>query len=302
MTDATIVSLHGDQLPWTPQAEAEQPTGAKPDDERMWSVTTIISNVGDAGGLVEWACGRAADCAIDQSNVWRNMIDGDQRAEARKFIAGARRRPRPGRKMTDADIGKRFHRLAEQWIYDGKRPACDDSDVNALLNSFGRWLDTAQPVFEALEMTVYHPDLHYAGTLDGIVTINGLRAVIDYKTSLDLDGHKRKQPWKTVALQLAAYRHAQYVAVWKARVYERFSRRYYLLSPAERAMAMSMPVTDTGLVLHVTPDHADTYIVATGEQTFEAFLAAIDATAWFELEADGVFIDQTLLDCERNEP
>jgi hypothetical protein len=298
----TVLPLHGDKLPWTPQAEADAPETAKKDDERFWSVTTIIANIGDSGGLTGWTANRVANSAIDNESVWRAMLARGQHDEAVKYLAGSRFQPRPGHSMTDREIGSAFHALAEQWIYDGARPtvevgnAKDRHAINQLLDNFGKWLDIAQPVFEALEMTVYNPALHYAGTLDGICVVNGIRAVIDYKTSLDHDEpKKRKGPWATTALQLAAYRHASFVAVWKARRYEKFSRRYYLLNDSERALAVRMPAVDTGIVLHVTPDHADTYIVDTGFKTFEGFLAAVDATAWLELEADNVFIDTTML-------
>jgi hypothetical protein len=60
-------------------------------------------------------------------------------------------------------------------------------------------------------------------------------------------------------LQLAAYRHAEFAAVWRARRFEQYSRRYYLLNPEERAMALPMPKTDGGLVIHITPEHCDVY-------------------------------------------
>jgi hypothetical protein len=297
----TVLPLHGDKLPWTAQAEADAPEIAKKDDERFWSVTTIIANIGDSGGLTGWTANRVATSAINNETIWRAMLARGQHDEAVRYLAGSRFQPRQGHTLTDKDIGSAFHALAEQWIYDGTRPTVETGNqqdrhaIGQLLDSFGRWLDIAQPVFEALEMTVYHPDLHYAGTLDGICVVNGVRYVIDYKTSLDRDDNRRKQPWKTNALQVAAYRHAQFVAVWKARRYEKFSRRYYLLNPTERALAVPMPATDTGLILHVTPDHADSYVANTGDQTFEGFLAAIDATAWLELEADNVFIETTML-------
>lgn len=297
---SNVVPLRA-ELPWTVQAEAEAASSAKAEDERFWSVTTIIDNVGSSGGLTGWTANTVAEAALDTGEVWNAMLRRGERKEAIAYLANARFRPRPGAAMSDRAAGSKFHALAERWIFDEARPPCDEPDLVPLLDSFEQWLDVVQPSFEALEMTVYAPQYRYAGTLDGIATVNGMHGVLDYKCTLQHDDERtRKGPWNSVALQLAAYRHAQFVAVWKARRYENFSRRYYLLSPGERAMAVAMPATDHGLVLHVSPDHCDLHVVATGEETFEGFLAAVDATRWLELEGDAVWIDRFDLNTGRD--
>lgn len=281
-------------LPWQPEAEIPEPQKADRADLQLWSVTTIIRQIGGAEGLINWAVGKTADAAVEDQAIWQAMVDKGQHKEARQYLSGARWRPRPGCTLTDADAGSLFHRLAEQWIFDGRRPPCDNREVNALLDSFGKWLDSAQPTYDALEMTVYNPDEVYAGTLDAIISVDGKRYVLDYKTSLDPDDGKRKRPWHSVAPQLAAYRHALYVAVWKARTEERFSRRYYLLSADERANALPMPEIEGGYCLHITPWHADLYYVRTGPDVFrDGFLAAVDAARWTLRLADTAIDEQS---------
>lgn len=276
------------QLPFVPQAEEEKPQKPGKGDLELWSVTLLLRQMGDPGGLVGWAANKTAASAVEDQAIWQAMVDKGQHAEALRYLAGARFRPRPGCTLTDADAGTLFHKLAEQWIYEGKRPACSNLEVTTLLNSFGIWLDKAQPTFSALEMTVYNPDQGYAGTLDAIIKEQGRLYLVDYKTSLDLDeGRNRKKPWPTVAPQLAAYRYAPFYAVWKARMAERYSRRYYLLSEEERALAQPMPEITGGYCLHVTPVHADLYPVATGEEIYhQGFLAAVDAANWTLRMAD----------------
>lgn len=283
MTEDNVV-----KLPWVTEAEQEKATKAKPGDLELWSVTLLLRQMGDPGGLVGWAANETADSAINDQPIWAAMVEKGQRAEAKRYLAGARFRPRPGCTLTNADAGTLFHKLAEQWIYQGKRPACDVAEVNVLLDSFGKWLDRAQPTFSALEMTVYNPEQGYAGTLDAIIKEQGKLYLVDYKTSLDLDeGRNRKKPWPTVAPQLAAYRYAPFYAVWKARMAERYSRRYYLLSEDERAMAQPMPEITGGYCLHVSPVHADLYPVATGPEIYtNGFLAAVDAANWTLRMAD----------------
>jgi hypothetical protein len=288
MTDEEILHADVARLPWVAQAEEEKPQKAKPGDLELWSVTLLLRQMGDPGGLVAWAANKTAASAVEDEAIWQAMADKGQVAEAKRYLAGARFRPRPGCTLTDADAGTLFHKKAEQWVYEGSRPACDVAEVNLLLDSYGKWLDRAQPTFSALEMTVYNPEDGYAGTLDAIIKEQGRLYLVDYKTSLDLDeGRKRKQPWPTVAPQLAAYRYAPFYAMWKARMAERYSRRYYLLSEEERRLAQPMPEITGGYCLHISPVHADLYPVATGEDIYtNGFLAAVDAANWTLRMAD----------------
>jgi hypothetical protein len=293
MTDE-VVPFPVAGLPWQLEAEQDEPQKPLKQDLTLWSVTTIIRQIGGAEGLINWAVGKTADAALEDQAIWQAMVDKGQHKEARAYLAGARWRPRPGCSLTDAEAGSLFHRLAERWIFDGRRPPCDNREVNALLDSFGKWLDSAQPTFDALEMTVYNPLEGYAGTLDAIISVDGKRFVLDYKTSLDPDEGKRKKPWHSVAPQLAAYRHAQFVAVWKARCEERYSRRYYLLSEDERANALPMPEIEGGYCLHVTPWHEDLYYVRTGDDIYrDGFLSAVDAARWTLRLADTAIDDES---------
>ena len=41
-----------------------------------------------------------------------------------------------------------------------------------------------------------------------------------------------------------------------------------------------MPEVDGGIVVHVTPDHCDAYIVKCDETIFERFLFIVEAARW----------------------
>jgi hypothetical protein len=283
-----VVSLRPGTLPFQAQAEEEDPTQPGPEDDRFWSVTTLMRAIGTDDGLIHWSAQRAADAALGEQDVWMPMARRHP-AEARKWLANARYRPRAGHKLMDADIGTAFHRCAEEWVVTGTRPPAPDPDVDVLLDSFAVWLDHHQPEHHAAELTVYNPTYHYAGTLDGIADVGGYRWVIDYKTSLDSwkPNGERKRPFQNVCLQVAAYRWAEFAAVWRSRREEKWGRRTYLLSPTERAMAVPMPPVDGALVVHVTPEHVDTYPVRCDEMVFhEGFLCALDAFAWLRKEPD----------------
>ena len=147
------------------------------------------------------------------------------------------------------------------------------------LEQANRFLREFRPKYHAAELTVYSPTWGYAGTSDGIIEIDGLWYIIDYKTSaesLDSKG-KPKSPYPEVALQLAAYRYAEIAAVWRARATEVSFRRYYLLNETERALAVPMPKVDHGLAVFITPESYGVHPVRCDEEIFDLFLAVLEA-------------------------
>ncbi|MEP7114434.1 MAG: hypothetical protein ABI862_14305 [Ilumatobacteraceae bacterium] len=256
-------------------------------DERLWSVTTILKAFGDSEGLIHWTAIETAKAAVKQLKTLTAMADDEDAAI--EWLTGARFRASKGERSA-TKLGEDVHAACEQYVVTGTRPALGDqlpngemdAETSPYVDSFELWLDRFQPQYTAAEMTVYNTEYGYAGTLDGHAIVDGTPVILDYKTSkLSFDGRgKRKKPWVDVALQLAAYRHAPTAAVWRARRFEQWSRRYYLLNQDERELAVPTPVTDGGLVIHLTPDHCDVYPIDCGPAVFEAFLYAVEAARW----------------------
>lgn len=97
------------------------------------------------------------------------------------------------------DKGSIVHDLIEKYIKEGKDAMGElpDQAQNAFL-AFLEWESKNKVIWHESELTVYHPGLCYAGTLDAICTINGRRFLVDFKTSSGIyDDYK---------LQIAAYR------------------------------------------------------------------------------------------------
>jgi hypothetical protein len=163
-----------------------------------------------------------------------------------------------------------------------------DAEVNVIgrmLNQFDGWLDRFQPSYQATEVCVYEPDFGYAGQCDAFLTIDGVRFIADYKTSretFDTRGNLKTPYPESVALQLAAYRHAKYAAVWRPRRTEKFKRRYYLLGESEREMAVPVPEVDTGLVIQIGPEACESYPMRCDEQVHTAFLYVLEAFRWIQ--------------------
>ena len=104
------------------------------------------------------------------------------------------------------------------------------------------------------------------------------RFIFDIKTSRDDYTHDKKlrQPYPEVALQLAAYRHAELAAVWRARQVEHFKRRYYVLSDTERALAVPVPQVDAGVAVLLTPTRFAVHPVRCDTSVHDAFLHLVD--------------------------
>lgn len=254
-----------------PHYPADDTAKPQPDDTRYWSVTSIIGAL-DKPALVPWAARETALAAIRSEATWHAILDSDGEAEAVRWLTGARYR-RPRGQRTATEIGSAFHAAAEEMAITGARPDVDD-DVAPLLDQFCAWLDRFQPTYEAAEFAVYHPDYGYAGTCDGILVIDGVRFIFDYKTSTTPTDSKGqpKRPYPEVALQLAAYRHAPLAAVWRARRPVINRRRYYMLNAAERAAAIPVPDVDAGLAIIVTPEHCEAHPVRCDDEVFRSFL------------------------------
>lgn len=258
-------------------------------DQQFWSVTTIIGAL-DRPALMYWAAEQSALATLHSEATWRGMLADDDPAcehldadscAVIKWLRDARfRRPKGVRSATE--LGTLVHEACEAYALSGTRPEVD-AEVEPFLDQFDAWLQRFGPSYQATEVAVYHPELGYAGTADAFLTIDGVRYIGDYKTTrkaLDARGNPTAPYPEQVGLQLAAYRHAQYAAVWRPRRIEKFRRRYYLLSEAERAVAAPVPTVDTGLVIHITPGACEAYPIVCDAPVFEAYLAVQDAARW----------------------
>jgi hypothetical protein len=286
------------------QVGQEAVTVDKPDDGdlQLWSVTTIIGAL-DKPALLYWAAQQTADAAIDKAATWQAMLEDEGRNAAAKWLRDARFRV-PRTILSAADLGTIAHKMCETYALTGTRPGRDmiehevrlkdsgDLDIQRetdtvedMLDMFDQWLQRFTPAYQATEVAVYSSTFGYAGSADGFMTIDGTRFIFDYKTSRDTydsRGQLKKPYPEQVALQLAAYRYAEHAAVWRPRRLEKFRRRYYLLSPEERALAVPVPEVDTGLVIKLTPESCEAFPIRCDDEVHRAFLYVLEAFRWVQ--------------------
>ena len=246
------------------------------DDQRMWSVTTIIGCL-DKPALLYWAAQQTADAAVAVRHSLAQRVDEEGDEAVAKWLRDARfRQPKGYRSATQ--LGTDVHAALEELAITGTMPEVDD-EVRPFLDQFDKWAQKWQPEYEAAEVTVYSPKFGYAGTCDGFFKLQGQRLIFDYKSS-----RTGENPYPEVALQLSAYRYAEMAATWRPRRFEQFRRRYYALGPAEMEVAVPVPEVDGGVVIHVTPTHCTAYPVRCDEEIHTTFLYILEAARWqFEI-------------------
>jgi len=208
------------------------------DGRRCPGVTTIIRNSSPAGGLLNWYGREAAEWALTHYDARETL--GDK--EWVKTCATAAERTRDQR----AEHGRAVHDAADKLI-DGQ-----PIEVSAAVAGQARliidFLDTWQAKVLARECVVFHGGHRYAGQFDLIAELSdGARWLLDYKTGSGV--------YPDAALQLAAYRNAEYI-VWNG---------------TDR----KMPRIDKTGIVHVTENEWTLIPVDTGPEVWAAFLNAI---------------------------
>lgn len=250
----------------------------EPDDLVLRSVTTIINVISNSDPFIWWARYGVAELAINLESQWKAHVNAGDRKAATKFLAGKHEEVADRARKT----GSKVHDALEDYALTGVRP--DVPEIEPYIAQFDGWLASAQPTYQAAELTVFNPAYGYAGTLDAIAEIGGVRFLIDYKTSEKSFDRKDKptRPYPdTAGLQVAAYAYATHAAIFRARKRDRpFSPRDYYLSPDELQRCVAMPDVDAALVVHITPEHCAAYPFVLTDDMFEAFLHVIEAYRW----------------------
>lgn len=178
---------------------------------RAAGVTSTTGKAMDKPGLV-WAAARETALwavqhvgALDAPRNEESWVYEATRAHRTAWDASARR-------------GTRLHRAAQCLIHGEPWPTTDEDgeawpeDEIRSAEHLARFMDEWQAEPVAVERPVFHVRMNYAGTLDAIADLRGVRWLLDYKTG---------KPSKTTghgaypkdALQLAAYRYATHLQV-----------------------------------------------------------------------------------------
>lgn len=244
---------------------------------RFWSVTTLLDLALARPAFISWAAKTVAETAVDRLDTLRQMVeaDGDRQA-AIDFLTGSRWRKR----AAVLKRGSAMHHAAEQLAL-GVTPAEVTDEVVPYVVQYQRFLDDFQPVFELAEAPVFHLEHGYAGTLDGIVLLDGQPYLLDYKSTEKGPDADSRPPYPDVALQLVAYARATHVAIRGSQQRNWQGRRYYQL--AEGAELQEMPAVAGALALVVSPVDYQLVPIRIDDGIYRYFRIATQLARW-ELE------------------
>lgn len=152
-----------------------------------------------------------------------------------------------------ADIGSEAHDYFEA-MAKGESVGRVHPEMQPFIDHFDAFLQEYTPDFVFLEETVWSEAHDYAGSFDAFAMINGEAAFLDWKTT-------RSGVHEEVALQLAAYRHADYIV-------------------RPDGSRVPMPKSDGAGVLHVRPEGWSFRPVKVTEDVFEHFLHLRETFRW----------------------
>lgn len=198
-----------------------------------------------------WAAKSVAEFAVKNAGTLVQMVldrDHDPVA-AVDWLKNAPRRD-TGKA---ADMGTAVHDLVER-IARGEDVGPIHPDYQGFVKGFREFLDRHQPEFLLMEETVWSEAHGYAGTFDAIARIHGETVVLDYKTT-------RSGVHAEVALQMAAYRYADYI----------------IRADGGR---VPIPTLDGAAVLHLRPEEWSLVPVRADEEVHEAFLHLLATVNW----------------------
>jgi hypothetical protein len=208
--------------------------------EAVPGVTSILNMIGKPF-LQDWAAKLAAERAVRSHDFISRMIEDAGEDAAVEYIKRAAKQYTKAR----ADIGSEAHDLFERMMR-GEDVGRQRSDLEPYRRHFAAWLEEVQPELLYAEDTVWSDTHGYAGSFDLIAKVDGAVTILDYKTS--------KAVYPDVALQLAAYAHADKVIL------------------AADGSEIPMPAIERAGVLHITPERAALHPVLAGDDVFDAFL------------------------------
>ena len=212
--------------------------------------------------LKAWAAKMVATSAVESLNGdgtdWLTpMATGDPDA-AIDFLKRA-----PDRNTRKAaDIGTAAHGVFESLAL-GNPLGTITPDLEPFARQFEDYLAAVQPKYLRTEDTVWSDKHAYAGSFDAFAEIQGERCWLDNKTT-------RSGVYADVALQLAAYRQADY------------------LMDGETGEQLIQPKGDRGLVVHVRPEGWALYEVPIGDDVFEFFLHLRQTFTWDRTFSKGI--------------
>lgn len=222
-------------------------------------VTSIVDMV-PKPFLQFWAAKVVAEQAVENAPAWIGLALNGQKEAAVDVLKGAPRRVTRGAADTGTEAHDLFERLALDLPVGRVHP-----EIQAYVDHFRDFLDKVQPEFLLVEEAVWSDTHRYAGSFDAFAKIEGETIALDWKTT-------RSGVHAEVALQLSAYRHADYVL-------------------RKDKTRIPLPKTTGGAVMHVRPEGWNLHPIKSDREVFEHFVHLRSTFEWVKDLSKGVVGD-----------
>ena len=228
--------------------------------EKVPGVTSVVGML-PKPFLTFWAAKMTAEAAVDNLSAVQAIAATD-RDGAVDFLKGSHRRYTKQR----ADVGSMAHDVFER-IMNGERVGHVHPDIASHVRHFSEFMTLVNPELVRAEDVAWSTTHNYAGSFDAILRVwldanrkptpdrsgDPHLIMVDYKTS--------KSTYPDVALQLAAYAHADKI-----------------IDPDGNEMMM--PEFDGAAVLHVTESEWSFKPVDISREVFDYFLTLRKVFDW----------------------
>lgn len=176
-----------------------------PDTQRKNPGVTSILNMLPKGFLKFWAAKEVATYAVENIGSVVGVAMNDKQA-AIDLLKGAPLRITG----SAAGIGTDAHDLFER-IAKGEDIGRVHPDLQPFVAHFREFLEVCDPDFIFMEETVWSDEVGYAGSFDALATLRGEAGSLSGKTLFFDWKTTRSGVHEEVSLQLAGYRHADYI-------------------------------------------------------------------------------------------
>lgn len=259
-----------------------------PTGDEFRRVTTILDGTEGKPWLPPWSARIAAEYAVANLDLLKAVTDGHAWTVAAREggpQAAADLAKREAARLRDRkrDTGGYVHDVVEALVLWAASPEGRGSDISLpvlpahlagefydddpvedvadwMVEGFLNWVSDYGPEFIAAEMTVFHPGLRVAGTLDSISFLPGL--------GIGRGGRFVPGPGVRSCVDVKTGKHLSVTWPEQVGAYRRFPE---CLMPMGELVPT--PRTDCGAVLHLRPEHPRCY-------RFMLISGADDAAAW----------------------
>lgn len=273
----------------SPKFAASESTGryySLPGQPPLISVTSVIGVI-HKPALTSWAAKLAGERAVQQENEWHSIATETTGVLLDKW---SRKKKHAGSSPSDPEMGELIAKgdeAARKWISRAPKEymeyrqilgsavhyACetdfnmddskmrwfveqvgDETPIRKMYQQYREFISDNDVRIVAQEMTVASLTHGYAGTLDLIIEMNGKRYLADIKTGSGV--------YASTALQLAAYRYAEYQVT------------------DEGSLAEYRPEVEGAVVIHLKPMSYRVVEFRCDEPVFDVFLKAKELKEW----------------------